>query len=59
MHHIQEYVNWWCNLLGVVDPASVQIASGIVAGGSLLLVAFYVIFVILYLVSTLVGRQYY
>ena len=37
MHHVQEFVNWWCDILGIVDPVSVQIASAIVAGGSLLL----------------------
>jgi hypothetical protein len=24
MPHVQEFVNWWCDLLGVVDPVSIR-----------------------------------
>lgn len=32
---MQRLVEWWCNLIGIVDPVSVQIAGGIIAGAIL------------------------
>jgi hypothetical protein len=25
------FINWWCNLIGVTDPVSIQIAGGLIA----------------------------
>jgi hypothetical protein len=33
---MQHVVTWWCTLLGITDPLSVQIASGIVGGSTLI-----------------------
>lgn len=30
------WIEWWCHLIGITDPTAVQIATGIVAGGSAL-----------------------
>jgi hypothetical protein len=38
MEHVQGIVTFWCNVLGVVDPASLQIASGIVGAVTLLFI---------------------
>jgi hypothetical protein len=36
---MQGAMKWWCDLIGVTDPSAVQIATGIAAGGTALLVA--------------------
>jgi hypothetical protein len=33
---LAKFVAWWCGLLGVVDPLSIQVSIGIVAGALLL-----------------------
>lgn len=33
---------WWCHLLGIYDIYAIQIANGIVGGGSLLFLAYLV-----------------
>ena len=43
MDRVQEIVTSWCAMLGIVDPASVQIANGIVGAASLLFVVFIVL----------------
>ncbi|MEZ5901668.1 MAG: hypothetical protein R3D51_19485 [Hyphomicrobiaceae bacterium] len=37
---MQGWVKWWCDLIGVTDPGSIQIATGIMAGGTGLLAAY-------------------
>jgi hypothetical protein len=34
-----KFISWWCNLLGINDPAAIQVASGVFAAGSALLIA--------------------
>lgn len=36
-------VTWWCGAFGISDPRVLELALGIVAGGSLLLVAYFII----------------
>jgi hypothetical protein len=33
---MQNVVRWWCELLGVTDPAAVQVAVGVVSAGALI-----------------------
>jgi hypothetical protein len=33
---MQVVVTWWCTLIGITDPLSIQIASGIVGGSTLI-----------------------
>lgn len=54
MQHVQEIVTLWCNMLGIVDPASIQIASGIVGAGSLLFLAFCVVAMLFGLIAAVV-----
>ena len=49
---MQRVVTWWCTLLGIADPLSVQIASGIVGGSTLI----YSPFAAWWLFSAIVGR---
>jgi hypothetical protein len=49
---MQHVVTWWCTLLGIADPLSIQIASGIV-GGSMLI---YSPFVAWWLLSAVIAR---
>jgi hypothetical protein len=35
---MQGFVVWWCNLIGIVDPVAIQIATAIVGGGLLLVI---------------------
>lgn len=37
---MEGYVSWWCHLIGVQDIYAIQIATGIVAGGSALFLTF-------------------
>jgi hypothetical protein len=37
---MQAAITWWCNIIGVTDPTSIQIASGVVSGGAALFVAY-------------------
>jgi hypothetical protein len=48
---MQRIVAFWCELLGFSDPAAVSIASGIVAGGTLLLAAYLTLGLILWLLA--------
>jgi hypothetical protein len=36
---MERFVSWWCNFIGIYDPVAVQIASGVLGGGSALLIA--------------------
>jgi hypothetical protein len=49
---MQHVVTWWCTLLGITDPVSIQIASGIVGGSTLI----YSPFVAWWLFSAIIGR---
>ena len=49
---MQHVVTWWCTLLGITDPLSIQIASGIVGGSTLI----YSPFVTWWLFSAIIGR---
>jgi hypothetical protein len=35
---MQTAIALWCNLIGVTDPTSIQIATGVAGGGTALLV---------------------
>jgi hypothetical protein len=35
---MQRLVSWWCDLIAVSDPMAIQVATGVIAGGSLILV---------------------
>jgi hypothetical protein len=39
---VQKLVNWWCELIGVTDPLAIQIATAIIAAGSLVLGAVWI-----------------
>ena len=54
MEHVQTIVTFWCAMLGIVDPASVQVANGIVGAASLLLVVFIVLTMAFGLIAALV-----
>lgn len=30
---MQSLIGWWCAFIGVTDPFSIQVATGVVAGG--------------------------
>jgi hypothetical protein len=49
---MQHVVAWWCTLLGIADPLSIQIASGIVGGSTLI----YSPFVAWRLLSAIIAR---
>jgi hypothetical protein len=44
-------IDWWCGLLGVTDPAAIQVAAGLVSGTAFILA---VILVVLFFVVALV-----
>ncbi|MBO0757952.1 MAG: hypothetical protein J2P54_19070 [Bradyrhizobiaceae bacterium] len=46
-------VTWWCGVFGITDPRVLEVAFGVVAGGSLLLVAYFIISLLL----SLLGRE--
>ena len=37
---MQTAMTWWCNLIGVTDPASIQIAVGIASVGAAIFVLY-------------------
>jgi hypothetical protein len=40
---VQEVVTLWCSTFGISDPRVIEIALGVTAGGSLLLIAYFII----------------
>jgi hypothetical protein len=36
---MERFVTWWCDFIGITDPYAIQIATGVLGGGSALLVA--------------------
>jgi hypothetical protein len=40
---VAELVRWWCYTLGITDPRIIDTALGIIAGGSVLLIAYFII----------------
>jgi hypothetical protein len=49
---MQVVVTWWCTLIGITDPFSIQIASGIVGGSTLI----YSPFLAWWLFSAIIAR---
>ena len=37
---VQTFVEWWCALIGVSDPASIQMATGIFSGTALIVIIY-------------------
>jgi hypothetical protein len=37
---IEQFINWWSNFIGIQEPATVQMVSGILAGAGATLVAY-------------------
>ncbi len=40
---MQVFVNWWCALIGVTDTLSIEVATGVVAGGMLVTAAGFIV----------------
>jgi hypothetical protein len=40
---VRALVTSWCSVFGIADPRVIDLALGIVAGGSLLLIAYFII----------------
>ena len=38
---MQKWVEWWCSLIGIIDPAAISVSIGVVGGGLGLLAAYY------------------
>jgi len=53
---VPEFVTWWCHLLGITDPRIIDTSVGIIAGGSMLLIAYFVISLFLTLLGLRGGR---
>ena len=43
---MQNAIAWWCNLIGVSDPAAIQVAVGVVAGGIVMMIITFVVSII-------------
>jgi hypothetical protein len=41
------FVDWWCHLIGIPDPTAIQVATGIVGGGSALLIVLIIYLVVM------------
>jgi hypothetical protein len=48
---MQAAISWWCNLIGVTDPTSVQIAAVVVSGGAALFVAYVALLIVMVIVN--------
>jgi hypothetical protein len=53
---VAELVRWWCLTLGITDPRIIDTSLGIIAGGSVLLVAYFIISLIFTLLGLRGGR---
>ena len=53
---VAELVRWWCLLLGITDPRIIDTSLGIIAGGSVLLVAYFIISLLFTLLGLRGGR---
>lgn len=40
---VRGLLTWWCSAFGISDPRVIELALGVVAGGSLLLIAYFII----------------
>jgi hypothetical protein len=40
---VRGLVTWWCSAFGIGDQRVIDLALGVVAGGSLLLIAYFII----------------
>ena len=54
---MESFVHWWCELIGVTSPYAVIIATGVVAGGTLLLAAYVIIFVFFAIIKIAANRS--
>ena len=53
------WIDWWCHLIGITDAGAIQIAAGIVAGGSALFIGYLAVMVVLMIVGAIgnaIGR---
>jgi len=48
---MQNFVTWWCHLIGVTDAAAIQIATGIIASAPILFVAYFIAVVVIGLMT--------
>jgi hypothetical protein len=39
-------VTWWCNTIGITDAGAIQVAAGVFAGASLILLGFMILTVV-------------
>jgi hypothetical protein len=53
---VGNWIEWWCHLVGISDPGSVQIAVGIVGGGSALAIIYFLLFVGLSLFNSIMDK---
>jgi hypothetical protein len=53
---VGDFINWWCNLIGITDQLSIQIAGGIVACTCLYIVGVLTWTAILLLVRSVVEQ---
>jgi hypothetical protein len=53
---MQGWVNWWCQLIGITDPTSAQIATGIVGGGTMIIAAWCAIMVASMVIAAIFSR---
>jgi hypothetical protein len=52
---MQFIIAWWCGLLGITDPLSVDIAGGIVAGSTLIYLPFVTLWLFRAVVAWIAG----
>jgi hypothetical protein len=53
---VAELVRWWCYTLGITDPRIIDTSLAIVAGGSMLLIAYFIVSLFLTLLGFRGGR---
>jgi hypothetical protein len=53
---MQGLVAWWCNLIGVTDSTSIQIATGIVSAATALVICWLAIMVVIRVVGAWLDR---
>lgn len=41
------WIEWWCHLIGIDSAGSIQIATGIVGGGTVLMAVYFVLMMVL------------
>jgi hypothetical protein len=53
---VAELVRWWCLTLGITDPRIIDTSLGIIAGGSVLLMIYFIISLFFTLLGLRGGR---